>query len=804
MDESSTFRVAPDDSDNTCTGIRIGLGALLLSRLEQALQRYSSLSRERRRRFRRKLAKAVVGVAFSLSLVGLSALTTQTAGSGPLLNIGADRPALTALNQQNLGLQQSPGTFTQTTLPNIVVITTDDQDAEALFAGDGTCIPSMRQTMAFPEGSWVNFTNAFVTRSLCAPSRASFLTGQYAYRHGVLDNSLWSQLNEQNTLPVWLDQAGYRTGAIGKNRSKTGWDYRVGFSDTAALDEHTALAVRFIENSGAEPFFLSLAYYAPHQPAMPPARYANANVCVPPDRPNFNEADVSDQPYYISKRPLLTGTVLQSLRTERQASLRETLAIDDGVAQVINALKAKGLLDNTLVIVTSDNGYSWGSHRYRGKTCEFAECNKVPLLIRFPGLSGNASVAANVSNVDLTATILDYAGIAPGLPQDGISLLPILTNPGDAGSLPDRTVFLENPANNRYYGIVNSAWKYVERLEGVRQLYDLTADPYEMTNVADRPAYQAIQSQLATLLATMKPPAGPAKATPTPGGGTPAPTSTPVPTATATATLVPPGSLAFISPTGSGTIAGMAYTGADILVHNRSTGAWDVYYDGSNVKTPKNVGALSFLGGDLILGFSAAQSISGVGTSNPQDLVRFSPARIGYNNTAGTFSWHFDGSDVGLSTSGETIDALWIDAQGRLYFSTIGSGEVPVNSANPGGAKIRFQDEDILRFTPSTTGETTAGTWELYWDPTGLPGMSGEDINGYWEDPDTGHRFVTILGSFSVGATGYGKQTGNGKTILRFTPNAAAPGGWAPVEKPAWLAPGATFPSNIDAIDLRQ
>jgi len=84
-----------------------------------------------------------------------------------------------------------------------------------------------------------------------------------------------------------------------------------------------------------------------------------------------------------------------------------------------------------------------------------------------------------------------------------------------------------------------------------------------------------------------------------------------------------------------------------------------------------------------------------------------------------------------------------------------------------------------------------------------MTGMAAEDINGYWEDPATGDRYATILGAFTIGNAAYGGRfTGNGKTILRFAPNAAAPAGWAPAEKVTWLAPGATFPSNIDGIEI--
>ena len=261
----------------------------------------------------------------------------------------------------------------------------------------------------------------------------------------------------------------------------------------------------------------------------------------------------------------------------------------------------------------------------------------------------------------------------------------------------------------------------------------------------------------------------------------------------------PPDPAIYLSPTGIGKLGVQSFTGADILSYTKTTNTWDVFYDGSYVKTAKNVSTFAFQSTDILLGFSVIQAITGLGTVAPQDLVRFTPITFGYNNTVGTFDWFFDGSDVGLTTSAEAIDALWIDATGQLYISTTGTAKVPDSS----GAVITAHDEDVLRFTPASTGPTTSGTWALYWDPTGMTGMSAEDINGYWEDPMTGHRYVTILGAFTFGNTAYGgKFTGNGKTILRFAPNAAAPGGWAPVEKVIWLAAGATFASNIDGIEM--
>jgi hypothetical protein len=261
----------------------------------------------------------------------------------------------------------------------------------------------------------------------------------------------------------------------------------------------------------------------------------------------------------------------------------------------------------------------------------------------------------------------------------------------------------------------------------------------------------------------------------------------------------------YLSATGAGSVSGKAFTGADILSYVQATNTWDVLYDGSFVAKSKNVGAFAFQGNDILLGFSANQAIAGMGTFAAHDLARFTPASLGYNSTAGSFAWFFDGSDVGLSTAAEKLDALWLDSNGRLYISTTGSGVVPANSAQPAGAKVAFQDEDILRFTPSSTGATTAGTWTLYWDPTAMTGMTAEDINGYWENPATGHRYVTILGAFNVGNAVYGGTfSGNGTSILPFAPNAAAPGGWAPVEKVTWLAAGGTLPAKfaIDGIEM--
>jgi arylsulfatase A-like enzyme len=392
----------------------------------------------------------------------------------------------------------------QKTRTNIVLIMTDDQNVDSL--------PVMRKLMAFPEGSWVNFANAFVNNSFCCPSRATVLTGQYSHVTGVIDNESGQKLNDTNTLPVWLAKAGYQTVLIGKYLNNYPWDKGEGYvppgwtlfqvDSRGGVDRYTKRALDFINNSKS-PFFLYLAYRAPHYPARPLHRYAAADVYLPPDPPNFNEADVSDKPEWLRELDPLSQSAIDNWKAERVASQRALLGIDDGVQQIIDALKAKDQLDNTLIIFMSDNGFSWGSHRYIRKQCAYEECSKIPLLIRYPGLRGNRDEYRLVSNVDLAATIAEYAGIAPALPENGKSLIPVITN---TASNWNEEILLERIGTGpfAFYGIRVPGWKYIEYFKGDVELYDLNADPYELQNLANRPEYQSKQAELAHRLQLLK------------------------------------------------------------------------------------------------------------------------------------------------------------------------------------------------------------------------------------------------------------------------------------------------------------
>jgi hypothetical protein len=185
----------------------------------------------------------------------------------------------------------------------------------------------------------------------------------------------------------------------------------------------------------------------------------------------------------------------------------------------------------------------------------------------------------------------------------------------------------------------------------------------------------------------------------------------------------------------------------DILAYDTGAGSWTMYFDGSDVgltgSGSRDVNAFFLMADNsILLSFVGATTIPDVGSVDDSDIVRFVPTSLG-PTTAGTFEWYFDGSDVGLSSNGEDIDAIGFAPDGRLLISATGS--VSVSGAS--GA-----DEDLFAFDPTQLGSTTAGSWSLYFDGSDvdLGGVSSEDVTGAWVDTATGDIYLTTLGAFSV------------------------------------------------------
>ena len=430
--------------------------------------------------------------------------------------------------------------------PNVVVIMTDDQTLESVRV-----MTNVRRLLG-AQGT--TFANSLVSFSLCCPSRATFLTGQYNHNNTVMGNAApeggYYKLDSSNTLPVWLQRAGYYTAHVGKylnqygTRNPTevppGWSewrgsvdpttyrfygYRLNEGGTVReyagyqTDVYTEKALDLIRRRApqAQPFFLSLAYLAPHsggprepgdpQMATPvPAprhrdRFASEALPAPP---SFNEADVSDKPAGIRGRPVLPPRRVTQIREMYQQRLESLLAIDEGVERIVSQLQAVGELDDTLVIFTTDNGFFHGEHRVpNGKVLHYEPSSRIPLILRGPGVPRGRTLTQLVANVDLAPTIVDAANATPGRRLDGRSLLPLLRDPGSSWG---RDVLLQRggAAAQVFQAIRTPRYKYIEYGNGDRELYDLAADPNELQSRHADPALAALRAELARRLAALR------------------------------------------------------------------------------------------------------------------------------------------------------------------------------------------------------------------------------------------------------------------------------------------------------------
>lgn len=454
--------------------------------------------------------------------------------------------------------------------PNIVLIMTDDMRWDEL--------ENMPKTRAFLATAGVQFTQAFVPNSLCCPSRASTLTGQFSNDNGVWNNSapyggfpafargytrpdgVTVAPHEGHTIALDLHTSGYRTGLVGKylNRysasaaknlaPRPGWDVWDAFLGapnyftytldvqgtsttygTEATDYSTDVlatdAVNFINGSPADhPLFLEFTPYGPHAPFRPAPRYATSLAdCAagqqPPGcyrkytSPNIAEADVSDKPAWVQALKPGSGAGWNGTRKRQEQTL---LAVDDAVDRIRLALTSSGRLSNTLVVFMSDNSLSGGSHRWTNKQSPWDEAIHIPLLIRYDPLTlaraGTIDATDQPLNIDLAPTFAELAGITPptgAWAYDGESLVPELAGTGTMA----RTYFslehllggdegnLHGPYPPTYCGVRTDAypqvpgrWMYVRYDTGEEELYDLNADPWQLSSLDKNPAY-AVQKQ---------------------------------------------------------------------------------------------------------------------------------------------------------------------------------------------------------------------------------------------------------------------------------------------------------------------
>ena len=432
--------------------------------------------------------------------------------------------------------------------PNVVFVLADDQPDSTFRAS------MMPRTFASLDRA-VNFTGSIAAPPLCCPYRAGVLSGQYPQNHGVeMSRPGYASLREKAlVLPEFLREAGYETAFVGKYLNGTtsaigtspapGWDRWVSFASEPSYENPelsidgsarrygghrtsevlTRAAIRFVDRArgNGQPFFLWLAHYAPHPargsegscgskhnaPALP-ADYDFATRFRFPRGPNWNHPPTGKPPWLREIAQRLDRTGRREMVSRWRCSLGAAQEVDRSIATLTRRLVHNGQMANTLFVVGSDNGTNFGEHRLERKKGVYEEKLQVPLMLQAPRGRGYGSTVGGergvlVSQVDLTATILDIAGAAPCVDGscrrlDGRSLVELLRSPANPGWTADRAVPIKTGScwirafrtpsitfiNSESDARKNDAEACTWPPSGFAELYRLDRDPDQLENLA--------------------------------------------------------------------------------------------------------------------------------------------------------------------------------------------------------------------------------------------------------------------------------------------------------------------------------
>ena len=434
--------------------------------------------------------------------------------------------------------------------PNVVFILTDDQRSDALGCMGHPHLKTPHIDRLAKEG--LLFKNHFCTTSLCSPSRASILGGLYAHSHGVVNN-FTDYPRDLPTFPRQLQSAGYTTAYIGKwhmgeddDSTRPGFDHFVthrgqgkyfdtefranngerkvvpGYYTTVVTD--MALNWMKKQEKGGKPFLLMLGHKAPHSFYFPEKKYEKSfdHVRVPYPETAFQ---LKNKPKWISQRlstwhgiygplfdwrkefPDTSAAGMLAFENMVRAYWGTLLSVDDSVGRLYAYLKESGQLDNTLFIFTSDNGLLEGEHGMVDKRTGHEPSLRIPLVVRYPGLTSNAkTIEAQTLTLDFAASILEICE-APPLPKtQGRSWKKLVTS-GD----PDwRTSWYyeynyekQFPYTPNVRALRADEWKYIRYPHGngspdrhMAELYNLKTDPGETTNLISDKKYQSLVAKL--------------------------------------------------------------------------------------------------------------------------------------------------------------------------------------------------------------------------------------------------------------------------------------------------------------------
>lgn len=422
--------------------------------------------------------------------------------------------------------------------PNILFLLTDDQRSDAVGAAGNSLIHTPELDRLAAEG--VRFENAFVTSSVCAPSRAAILSGLYSRTSGIRGFAeTFSSEQLEQIYPVLMRKAGYRTGFIGK------WGVGATVEETMAhipdlfdswqgfvgqgeywpdgkegrhLSQIMATqADRFFAEAkrGDQPFCLSVSFKAPHGPwhdADPEFKklYRTEDMPLPP---TLTEDAVAILPAFMRTfRLSLNGASIEELREIHQQFMLEYYAlvsgVDHAVGKIRESLKKHGLADNTIIVFSSDNGHFLHEFGFHGKWLMYEPSIRVPLIVYDPRLSKGKRgrcISEFALSIDLTPTFLDLAGVDVPPTMQGRSLIPLINGDAVGGWRDDafyEFCFGMFPGDiPTSVGVRTERWKYVQYPdEHYEQLFDLKADRLETNNLAAsaecRPVLEEMRKRL--------------------------------------------------------------------------------------------------------------------------------------------------------------------------------------------------------------------------------------------------------------------------------------------------------------------
>jgi arylsulfatase A-like enzyme len=463
-------------------------------------------------------------------------------------------------NETDLVLPEQPLTTTGGTppvdRPNVLLITLDDASWEEMRY--------LAETQRLIAEQGVTLANGIAPTPLCVPARASLLTGQYAHNHGAQaisgDNGGFTSFDDgqdDDTLPVWLRDNGYDTLFAGKYLNGYGGPGTAdtyippGWSDwRATVDPSTYNYVqpRINDNGTVRPFagystdvirdlsvdmlsdpdrtatpwFMWVNYVAPHSggPDAPddprtrsPSNSQALDTTTPaaadendftelelPEKPSMFEEDVSDKAIIRPTGVVWTPEQRAEAREMFQQRVEALQSVDRAIEKTVATLAATGQLDETYIILTSDNGFLIGEHNLTGKLWYFRESLGIPMYIRGPGLEPGSISETPVSNADWAPTIAAMTGATPTVREvDGVDVFPWLGGPARKRIIPISAYPVRGGTEPFYRGVVVGPWTYVIGRGGRAEVYHRSVDPYELYSLRRDPRYAAQSRQLGRL-----------------------------------------------------------------------------------------------------------------------------------------------------------------------------------------------------------------------------------------------------------------------------------------------------------------